>query len=113
MVLTACSTRWRCAMQLRRQFNNVADRIGRPAGKRAWLLYAASPATRSNAPPTMGDIGRGDIASPSRLLRSRPRASIRNPLWEAGRELPLRVSGGSMVDRQYASRRRGQHLMRL
>jgi hypothetical protein len=47
---------WQREMQLRRQFNQAADRISLAAGKRQWILNEAKWARRSNAPPTMADL---------------------------------------------------------
>jgi hypothetical protein len=55
---------WRREMQLHRQFNDVADRIGLSAGKRTWLLSAPRWATRSNAPATLSDLWPDAVASP-------------------------------------------------
>ena len=63
---------WHREMQLRRQFREVADRIGLAASKRTWLLNAARWAQRSNAPPTMTDLWVEPVASPSCLARPRP-----------------------------------------
>jgi hypothetical protein len=63
---------WQREMQLRRQFNEAADRIGLAAGKRQWILNEAKWARRSNAPATMADLWIEDVASPSCLARPRP-----------------------------------------
>jgi len=63
---------WHREMQLRRQFREVADRIGLAAVKRTWLLNAARWAQRSNAPPTMADLWVEPVAAPSCLARPRP-----------------------------------------
>ncbi len=64
---------WRREMQLRRQFDDEADRIALAAGKRQWVLLAARYARRSNAPPVMADIWEADVASPSCLVRPQSR----------------------------------------
>lgn len=74
---------WQREMQIRRQFDELADRIALAAGKRAWLHNAARWSLRSNAPPTMADIWVEDVASPSCLARPRaedfdPDPAIRN-----------------------------------
>ncbi len=63
---------WHREMQLRRQFDDLADRIELAAAKRQWVLLAARYALRSNAPPTMAEIWQQNIASPSCLMRPRP-----------------------------------------
>jgi hypothetical protein len=63
---------WQREMQLRRQFNQAAERIGLAAGKRQWILNEAKWARRSNAVPIMADLWVEDVASPSCLARPRP-----------------------------------------
>jgi len=84
---------WRREMQLRRQFQEIADRIGLAAGKRAWLLNAARWAQRSNAPPTMADLWVDPVASPSCLARPRPQDFDPDPrVRRRRRGLPAHVT---------------------
>ncbi len=68
----AMETEWQREMQLRRQFDEAAARIGLAAGKRAWVLAEAKWGLRSNAPPTMSDLWVDAVASPSCFARPRP-----------------------------------------
>jgi len=63
---------WQREMQVRRQFDRLANRLQLAAGKRAWLIAAARWGRRSNAPPTMTDLWVQDVASPSCFARPRP-----------------------------------------
>ncbi len=63
---------WQREMQIRRQFDAVAGRIGLAAGKRAWVLAEAKWSLRSNAPPTLADLWVDAVASPSCFARPRP-----------------------------------------
>jgi hypothetical protein len=63
---------WQRRVQVRRQFDEVADRIQLAAGKREWLLREAAWALRHNAPPDMVDLWGSDVASPSLFARPRP-----------------------------------------
>lgn len=78
-----CGDDWQREMQVRRQFDELADRISLAAGKRAWLHNAARWSLRSNAVPMMTDIWVEDVASPSCLARPQaedfdPDSTIRN-----------------------------------
>ncbi len=68
----ATATDWQREMQLRRQFDIVAARIGLAAGKRAWVLAEAKWSLRSNAPPTLSDLWADAVASPGCFARPRP-----------------------------------------
>ncbi len=63
---------WQRQVQIRRQFDEVADRIQLAAGKRAWIHAEAKWRLRSNLPPTMADLWCADVASPSCFARPRP-----------------------------------------
>ena len=63
---------WQREMQIRRQFDAVAARIGLAAGKRAWVLAEAKWSLRSNASPTLADLWVDAVASPSCFARPRP-----------------------------------------
>jgi len=59
-------------VQLHRQFEACAARIGLAAGKRAWVLAAARWARTSNEEPTMADLWMDAEASPGFFARPRP-----------------------------------------
>ncbi len=83
---------WQREMQVRRQFDRLADRIQLAAGKRAWLIAAAKWGRRSNAPPTMADVWIQDVASPSCFARPRPQDFDPDPVARRRRvPLPERV----------------------
>lgn len=63
---------WQRPLQIGRQFDEVADRIGLAKGKRAWMLKEAAWYLSHNAPPTMADLWMGNTASPSFFARPRP-----------------------------------------
>lgn len=79
---------WRRQMQVKRQFDEVADRICLAAPKRAWLLRAAQWSQHSNAPPTMADIWVANVASPSHLARPRPQDFDPDPVERHRRQQP-------------------------
>ncbi len=62
---------WQREMQIRRQFDAVAARIGLAAGKRAWMLAEAKWGLRSNVSPTLADLCVDAVASPSCFARPR------------------------------------------
>ena len=79
---------WQREMQVRRQFDRLADCLQLAAGKRAWLFAAARWGRRSNAPPTMADLWVQDVASPSCFARPRPQDFDPDPVVRR-RRVPL------------------------
>ena len=63
---------WQREMQLRRQFDELAERIHLAAAKRQWVLNEERFRLRSNREPTMADLWVGQTASPSCFARPRP-----------------------------------------
>lgn len=59
--------------QLGRQFDALADEISLSKPKRAWMRAAGRWALQSNALPRLQDLWFADVASPSLLVRPRPR----------------------------------------
>jgi hypothetical protein len=58
--------------QLRRQFDDVADRIHLARAKRQWIIASGFWFQKSNRPPDLADLWQADIASPSLMARPRP-----------------------------------------
>ena len=67
----ATEAEWQRQVQLRRQFDSLADRIGLAGGKRAWVLAEAKWRLRSSAAPAMADLWVDAVASPSCFARPR------------------------------------------
>ncbi|MGY0485503.1 hypothetical protein [Endobacter medicaginis] len=67
-----CGDDWSRELQVTRQFEELADRIGLAKAKRQWILNEERFRLRSNRDPEMRDIWVADVASPSCLARPRP-----------------------------------------
>ena len=79
---------WQREMQIRRQFDEVADRIRLAAAKRQWILNEERWRLRSNREPTMADLWVGPTASPSCLARPRPQDFDPDPAIRRRRSPP-------------------------
>ena len=84
----AVASAWQREMQLRRQFDEVAARVGLAAGKRAWVLAEAKWSLRSNAAPTMSDLWVDAVASPNCFARPRPQDFDPDPVERRRRQGP-------------------------